>query len=152
MKRTASTTGGADLTVVSEAELIQELGRRSTKLGRKVTGPQEVFELCLDIRNASKEHVAVFCLNAAHELIEKNIVSIGTLTESLVHPREVFRPAIHCGAAAIILAHNHPSGTCAPSSEDAAVTRRMKDAGTLLGIPMLDHVVVTANEWARCFP
>ena len=69
-------------------------------------------------------------------------VSIGTATMSLVHPREVFRPAIRCSASAVIVVHNHPSGDPEPSSEDLAVTRRLDAAGSLLGIALLDHVVV----------
>ena len=74
-------------------------------------------------------------------------VSIGTLTNTLVHPREVFEPAIRCGAAHIILAHNHPSGDPAPSTEDHRLTRVLKEAGTLLGIPVTDHVILGGDTF-----
>ena len=74
-------------------------------------------------------------------------VSVGTLTNTLVHPREVYEPAIRCGAAHIILAHNHPSGDPMPSAEDHRLTRVLKEAGNLLGIPVTDHVILGGNEF-----
>ncbi len=81
-------------------------------------------------------------LDGRHRLIAAEEVSVGTLTASLVHPREVFRDAIRNAAAAIVLVHNHPSGDPGPSAEDRAVTRRLRSAGELLGIRVLDHVIV----------
>ena len=75
------------------------------------------------------------------------MASQGTLTASLVHPREVFRPALREGAAALVVAHNHPSGDPSPSAEDQEVTRRLVQAGALLGVPLLDHVVVAERGW-----
>jgi DNA repair protein RadC len=86
-------------------------------------------------------------LDSKHRLIRPEIVSEGTLTTSLVHPREVFRPAIRESAAAIALAHNHPSGDPEPSADDIAVTRRLLRTGRLVGIPVLDHVVMGHNRW-----
>ena len=74
-------------------------------------------------------------------------ISIGTLTNTLVHPREVYEPAIRCGAAHIILAHNHPSGDPAPSAEDHRLTRTLKEAGALLGIPVTDHVILGGDAF-----
>jgi len=96
-------------------------------------------------RSARKEHFLAYYLNARSQLIHAETVSIGTLSASLVHPREVFSPSLsHC-AAAVIVAHNHPSGDCTPSSEDKDATRRLQRAGELLGIPLLDHVIVSAR-------
>jgi len=81
-------------------------------------------------------------LDARHRCIGLAQISVGTLTSSLVHPREVFGPAIRLGAAAILVAHNHPSGDPSPSADDIAVTRRLDEAGAILGIPLLDHVVI----------
>ncbi len=89
-----------------------------------------------------REHFVVLFLNAAHDVVGVNTVSIGTLTASLVHPREVFKGAILANAAAVVVAHNHPSGDPSPSREDKLTTRRLVDAGKLLGIPLLDHVVL----------
>ena len=82
-------------------------------------------------------------LNARHELIHKEIVSIGTVNASIVHPRDVSAPAILHNATAVIVAHNHPSGDATPSAEDREVTHRLKEAGRLLGISMLQHIIIT---------
>lgn len=95
---------------------------------------------------ADREHFLVILCDARNAVIGVNTVSIGTLTASLVHPREVFKPAILAGAAAVILAHNHPSGCAKPSPEDKEATRRLKEAGKLLGIPVLDHVIVAEGD------
>lgn len=88
-----------------------------------------------------REHFFVAGLDGRNRPKYASIVSIGTLNASLVHPREVFRAAIVAGCASILVGHNHPSGDPAPSSEDDALTRRLTEAGTLLGIPVLDHVI-----------
>lgn len=100
-----------------------------------------------EVRSARKEHFLVFCLNARRQLVHRETVSVGTLSASLVHPREVFAPAIAHAAAAVVAVHNHPSGDCAPSSEDREVTRRLQRAGELLGIPLADHLVVSDGAW-----
>jgi DNA repair protein RadC len=84
----------------------------------------------------------VLLLDGKHRLVRRQRVSEGTLTSSLVHPREVFGPAVREAAAAVIVAHNHPSGDPEPSGEDLAVTRRLIEAGRILGVPVLDHVVI----------
>lgn len=96
-------------------------------------------------RAARKEHFLAYYLNARSQLIHSETISIGTLSASLVHPREVFSPSLsHC-AAAVIVAHNHPSGDCTPSLEDKDATRRLQRAGELLGVPLLDHVIVSGR-------
>lgn len=97
------------------------------------------------IKAGKKEHFLAFYLNSRNQLIRFETVSIGTLSASLVHPREVFAPAITATAAALIVAHNHPSGDCSPSPEDKSATRRLKDSGELLGIPLLDHLIVSRS-------
>jgi DNA repair protein RadC len=92
--------------------------------------------------DTDKEHFGVLFLNVRRQVIGFNMVSIGCLTASLVHPREVFKPAILASAAAVILAHNHPSGDPEPSAEDVTLTRRLVQGGELLGIEVLDHVVL----------
>src|SRR5206468_3304473 len=93
-------------------------------------------------RGADAHTVAARLLDRRHRLLRHEMVSQGTLTASLVHPREVFRPALRESAAALLLVHNHPSGDPTPSAEDREVTARLVRAGELLGIPVLDHVVV----------
>ena len=86
-------------------------------------------------------------LDGANRLIAKRIITIGTLTSSLVHPREVFAEAITDRAASIIVAHNHPSGNLEPSQADRDVTKRLQSAGELLGIELIDHVVLTSKDY-----
>ena len=92
--------------------------------------------------NADREHCVALLLDTRNQVIGIHTVSIGTLNSSLVHPREVFKAAILASAASIILGHNHPSGDPTPSNEDRLLTTRMQEAGKLLGITVLDHVVI----------
>lgn len=89
-----------------------------------------------------QEHFVVVILDGAHQVLRVKLVTVGLLNRTLVHPREVFRPAILESAAAVIVAHNHPSGNLNPSQEDRDLTRRLVQAGGLLGIPVLDHLIV----------
>src|SRR6185503_4763571 len=91
---------------------------------------------------AKREHFVVLLLNARHEVEAVETVSIGSLNASIVHPREVFLPAVLASAASIVLCHNHPSGDPEPSEEDLSITRRLVQVGDLLGIGVLDHVIV----------
>ncbi len=98
------------------------------------------------IKDADREYFVVLALSSRRHCIGAEIVSIGTLSASLVHPREVFKPAILLNAAAVVVAHNHPSGDCTPSAEDRDVTRRLTRAGELLGIPVADHVIIGEGD------
>ena len=98
------------------------------------------------VKESDREKFVVLLLDSKNSIIGVTIVSVGILDSALVHPREVFKPAILCNAAAIILAHNHPSGDPSPSSEDRRVTQRLHEAGTLLGIEVLDHVIVGEKD------
>lgn len=102
-----------------------------------------------DIRRKKQEHFLVLSLDGANRLIAKRTITVGTLTSSLVHPREVFADAITDRAASIIVAHNHPSGSLIASKADLEITRRLKDCGELLGIKLLDHVIVTKTGFAH---
>ena len=94
------------------------------------------------IGESDREQFVVALLTVRHRLIGLHTVSVGSLSQSLVHPREVFKPAILAGAAGLVVAHNHPSGDPAPSPEDLALTARLSEAGELLGIRVLDHLIV----------
>jgi len=98
------------------------------------------------LRNEDQEVVLAFLLDASKHVIAVQEVSRGTVDQCIVHPREVFRGAVLYGAAAIVLAHNHPSGSAVPSVADARVTRALAEAGGALGIALLDHVIVTSRE------
>ena len=110
--------------------------------GVELAKPEDVVPLLLEWRTARREHFVGFYLNARNQLLARDLLSVGSLSASIVHPREVFQPAIVRGAAGVIVAHNHPSGDPEPSPEDVAVTRRLADAGMLLGIELLDHLVI----------
>lgn len=108
-----------------------------------ITGPESIYQLVFPrLKNELREHFVAVYLNARNNVLSQETISVGSLNASIVHPREVFRPALLHGAAALILAHNHPSGDSEPSEEDRAITRRLHEAGKLLGIELLDHVVV----------
>ena len=124
-----------------------ELGRRLGQVrnpGRPViSSPADVDRLLRGrIANLDRENFVVVLLNTKNEVIETSTISVGTLSASLVHPREVFKPAIRASAASVILAHNHPSGKAEPSREDREVTARLAEAAEVLGIEVLDHVIV----------
>ena len=100
-----------------------------------------------NIKSLDREHFVVLCLSVRRKLIARETVSVGTLSASLVYPREIFKPAIMANAASIIVAHNHPSGDHCPSAEDREVTRRIQRAGELLGIPLADHIVISSTGY-----
>ena len=99
------------------------------------------------LRDAAQERFAIVLLDGRHRVLREEVISLGTLTASLVHPREVFRPALRASAAGLILVHNHPSGDPTPSNEDRQVTERLVAAGELLGVRVLDHVIVAERGY-----
>lgn len=109
---------------------------------KPIRGPEDVLAVCRAMARYRQEHFVVLLLNARHDLHRKVTVSKGSLNASIVHPREVFLPAIRNSAASIILVHNHPSGDAEPSEEDLSITKRLVEVGELLGIGVLDHVIV----------
>jgi DNA repair protein RadC len=124
-----------------------ELARRALgpAPGVELARPEDVVPWLAEWREAQREHFLAFDLNARHQLLRRRLVSVGSLSASIVHPREVFQPAVAGSAAGVIVAHNHPSGDPEPSPEDVAVTRRLREAGELLGIELVDHVVVAGR-------
>jgi len=117
--------------------------------GQAFTSPKQIFEhYHLALRDEKREHFLIVTLDARHRIMSEQLVSVGSLTSSIVHPREVFRPAVRQAAGAIVLVHNHPSGDPTPSEEDVAVTRRLVHASELLGIRILDHVIVGDGNYA----
>lgn len=108
---------------------------------------KDIWNLCADFRSSKKEHTVAFYLDTQQKLIERRIISVGTLDTSLLHPREVFEPALQLSAAGVVLAHNHPSGSLEPSDEDATVTKRVADAGDLLGIILINHIIVSTGGY-----
>jgi len=135
--------------LLAALELGRRLATRRLRAGDAIRSPEDVHRhFHARLRDAACEHFLVVLLDGRHRVLREVAVSQGTLTASLVHPREVFRPALREAAAAVILVHNHPSGDPTPSREDREVTSRLAQAGRLLGVPVLDHVVVAERGWA----
>jgi DNA repair protein RadC len=124
-----------------------ELWRRQFEVSERpiIDSPEKAVEQLSDIRDKKQEYFVCLTLDGANRLIAKRIITIGTLTSSLVHPREVFAEAITDRAASIIVAHNHPSGTLTASSADSEVTQRIEEAGVVLGIKLVDHLIVSSS-------
>ncbi|RXJ90715.1 hypothetical protein CRV01_06075 [Arcobacter sp. CECT 8983] len=113
----------------------------------KITSSQDVYQELKQYKNKQQEYFLCLYLDGANNLLETKVITIGTLNQSLVHPREVFSYAIEKRCASIIVAHNHPSGILKPSSEDIEVTQRLKESGKILGIELLDHVIFTKDDF-----
>jgi len=113
----------------------------------KVTGAQDVMPLLADIADKKQEHFVCISLNGAHEMIKKRIVTIGLVDRSQVHPREVYADVISDRAAAVIFAHNHPSGDLKPSNSDLKIHEQLTEAGKILGIRILDHLIITRKGY-----
>ncbi len=126
-----------------------ELGRRALhqKKAALLLSPEEVWHELKDLIPLKKEHCVVFYLDTIHQIIKRELVSVGILNANLIHPREIFEPAIRQTAAEIIIAHNHPSGDPTPSDSDIELTKRLVAAGDLLGIKVVDHVIVGKSTW-----
>jgi DNA repair protein RadC len=111
-----------------------------------IRGPEDALQVVRPrFKSHEREIFLVVLLNARHEVLRVETISVGSLNASVVHPREVFKPAIEHSAASIILAHNHPSGDPEPSEEDLSITKRLVECGELLGIGVLDHVIVATR-------
>lgn len=121
-------------------EIVSE---RKARYPVKITIPGDAYEALKRYARSKQEQFIVITLNGAHEIISVSIVSLGLLNRTIVHPREVFNRAIKDSSAAIIIAHNHPSGQLEPSEEDRSLTRRLTEAGDIIGIPILDHIIFT---------
>jgi DNA repair protein RadC len=120
-----------------------ELGRRyHGGMLKKVKTAADAFPIVAHYSDRKQEHFIVMSLNGAHEVLAVRVVSIGLLDRTIVHPREIFADPLSDRAAAIIVAHNHPSGQLEPSEEDQKITLRLVEAGKLLGIPLLDHIII----------
>lgn len=123
---------------VSISEEVEEYLKPSTRY----TSPEQVYNAFSFLMQETKEYFLTLHLDGKNRIVCVDVVSIGSLNQSIVHPREVFKTACLSNAAAIILVHQHPSGDPAPSREDMEITRRLKEAGELLGIRVLDHIII----------
>ena len=123
---------------------------RETEERYYANDPDSLYEYLVDICNMNKfpkEHFVEIAISSKGEIIGYSVISIGDISSSIVHPREVFQFAILANAAVIIVAHNHPSGDPAPSQEDIRVTKRLAECGNILGIKLVDHIIVGDNDY-----
>lgn len=129
-----------------------EIGRRFFKTpdGKKpimIRTATQVYAYLKDMQDLPKEHLRGLYLDSHYQLIHDEVISIGSLTSNIIHPREVFRPALEYSASAVILAHNHPSGISKPSEADIVITQQIVEAGKILGISLLDHIIVAKTKF-----
>jgi DNA repair protein RadC len=142
-----------DIPIIKAMQIVAcaELGRRfyekNDASAPVIRTAADVFEYVKDMRELSKEHLRGIYLNAHYKVVHDEIISIGTVDTNIIHPREVFRPALEYATVAVILVHNHPSGSTTPSDADVAVTKQLVEAGKLIGIDLVDHVIVTKHSF-----
>lgn len=135
--------------LVAAFELGKRFARGSGTKSASIRGPGDIATLFMDdMRHFDKEHFRAVLLNTKNQILKVVTVSIGSLNASIVHPREILKPAISASAASIILVHNHPTGDPSPSTEDVEFTRRFARCGELIGIQLLDHVIIGAGRYA----
>lgn len=128
-----------------------ELGRRFFKHNPRTStvlrSAKQVSEYVKDMRHLSKEQLRGLYLNSHYQVIYDEVISIGSMTANIAHPREVFKPALEYSAVAVIIVHNHPSGIVTPSKADIEITTQLSKAGKILGVNLLDHIIVTGNTF-----
>jgi len=134
------------VTLLAAFELSKRVLEVNDTSSPTISNAKDAVAQLTDLRDLKKEHFVVLYLNARNQLVHKETVSIGTLNANLVHPREVFEPAIKHSAANIIVAHNHPSGDSKPSEDDLEITKRLTEAGKIMGIEIADHIIVAKNS------
>jgi len=131
------------LQILAALELGKRMARTELEAAPVIRSPQDVATLVMeDLRYLQQEHFVVLFLNTKNRVIAKETLSVGSLNAAIVHPREVFRSAIRRSAASVICVHNHPSGDPTPSTEDLQLTNRLSEAGQIIGIELLDHIII----------
>jgi len=133
-------------TILASVELV----KRALKMGEEtlpiIRSSKDVVAQAVYMRDKTREHLMGIYLNARNEMIFKKPIFVGTLNASLVHPREIFNEALKHNAASVILVHNHPSGDSEPSQDDLEITKRLTEAGKIMGIDVLDHIIITKTK------
>lgn len=124
------------------------LSQEKWQSDKKITSPEDIANIFLPLfRDEVKERFIIVCLNTANKIIKYEVISIGNLNSSVVHPREIFKTALENNAASIILLHNHPSGNPEPSNEDISITKKVVEAGKMMDIPVFDHIILAGNNY-----
>lgn len=132
---------------VYETFKVEEEVSHYLRAGSRFTAPSQIYETFKFLMTETKEYFMTMHLDGKNRVVCMDMVSIGSLNQSIVHPREVFKTACLSNAASLILVHQHPSGDATPSREDLEITRRLKEAGELMGIKVLDHIIVGDGEY-----
>lgn len=137
------------VTLLAAFEISRRIQSQSKWFSNKrITSPADVAEIFIPLlRDELKEKFIVVCLNSANKIIKYEVISVGNLNSSVVHPREIFKVAIENSSASIILIHNHPSENPEPSNEDISITRKLVDTGKILDIPVFDHLIIAGNTF-----
>jgi len=135
------------LQIVSAVALIRRFYEELESKDHVIRTANDVVSIVSEIKNSKKEHLVCLYLNARNNLLKKETISIGTLDKSIIHPREIFAPAVELRAASIILAHNHPSGNATPSPQDSEVFKNILEAGKIMGIHIIDFVIVSEKSF-----
>jgi len=133
-------------TILAAAELFKRAFKVRDETLPIIKSVKDVVAQAVYMRDKTREHLMVIYLNARNEMIFKKPMFVGTLNANLVHPREIFSQALRHNAASIILVHNHPSGDPEPSQDDLQITKRITEAGKIMGIDVLDHIIITKNK------
>ncbi|MDF1610954.1 MAG: DNA repair protein RadC [Stygiobacter sp.] len=136
-------------TLIAAFELSKRIeANKKWKFNKKITSPKDIAEIFIPLlRDEIKEKFFVICLSSSNKIIKYDLISVGTLNSSVVHPREVFKVAIENNSANIILLHNHPSGNLEPSNEDLSLTKRFIEAGKFLEIQVFDHIIIAGDNY-----
>lgn len=147
-----STIKGMGPVKAAQLKAALEIGRRLASVSESerptIRGPEDAAAVVMEeMRHLDREHFCALLLNTKHQVVARETISIGTLNTSVVHPRELFKTAIKRSASAVILVHNHPSGDPTPSREDRDITRRLQEAGSIIGIEVLDHIIIGDNKF-----
>ncbi len=139
---------GKSMQIVACAELGRRFFQKNNSSLPSIRTAREVYDYVKDMHNLTKEHLRGIYLNTHYKIIHDEIISIGTVDANIIHPREVFKPAVEHSAVALILVHNHPSGVTTPSPADLAITSQIIEAGKHLGVDLIDHIIVTKDAFA----
>lgn len=136
-------------TLIAAFEISRRVdSKRKWKFDKKISSPSDIAEIFIPLlRDEMKEKFFVVCLSSSNKIIKYELISVGSLNASIVHPREVFKIAIETNSANIILIHNHPSGNDEPSNEDIQLTKKLVEAGKLLEIQVFDHIIIAGNKF-----
>ncbi|MGB5024700.1 MAG: DNA repair protein RadC [Saprospiraceae bacterium] len=134
------------LQITSAISLVKRFYDDEQSKGTSIKNAQDVVSLTFELREKKKEYLVCLYLNARHTLLKKEVVSVGLLDKTLLHPREIFYPAVELNAASVILVHNHPSGDSSPSENDNQIVRKVVQAGEIMGIPVIDFIIISESS------